>query len=107
MPSTIDETLWIDGTLYPDTEPPITLTTVGERVDYLARLCSAWDFGVLPEQAAIEQIRHAEWQMAVDQCRLLTSPTYHLLREWHELELLPYLGQQLAYIRDDPYLKYV
>jgi hypothetical protein len=37
----------------------------------------------------------------------LTSPTYHLLREWHQLEPLPYLGRELPYIRDDPNLKYV
>jgi hypothetical protein len=30
-----------------------------------------------------------------------------LLREWHGLEPLPYLGQLLAYIRDDPWLEYV
>jgi hypothetical protein len=36
-----------------------------------------------------------------------TSPAYHLLRNWHGLETLPYLGQQLAYIRDDPNLAYI
>lgn len=30
-----------------------------------------------------------------------------LLREWHRLPLSPYVGQQLAYIRDDPNLEYV
>jgi hypothetical protein len=30
-----------------------------------------------------------------------------LLRKWHGLEELPYLGQELAYIRDDPNLAYV
>jgi hypothetical protein len=30
-----------------------------------------------------------------------------LLREWHGLPRLPYLGQQLAYMRDDPYLNHV
>ncbi|MDO9130086.1 MAG: hypothetical protein Q7U34_09490 [Anaerolineales bacterium] len=43
----------------------------------------------------------------MDECRLLTSPSYHLLRKWHGLEELPYLGQELAYIRDDPNLAYV
>jgi len=43
----------------------------------------------------------------VDACRLLTSPTYHLLREWHGLERLPYLGQALAYITEDPNLAFV
>jgi hypothetical protein len=38
---------------------------------------------------------------------LLTSPTYHLLRAWHALPVLPYLGQRLAYIAEDPSLEYV
>jgi len=29
------------------------------------------------------------------------------LRRWHGLPALPYLGRQLAYIRDDPNLAYV
>ena len=74
---------------------------------FQARLCSAWDFGLLPRGDTIAEIRHAEWCEAVDECRLLTSPTYHLLRPWHGLDRLPYLGQHLPYIRDDPNLKYV
>jgi hypothetical protein len=98
---------WIDGALYPDTEPPSELHTLADRVDFLARLCSAWDFGRLPDAATVAEIRHPEWRQAVDACRLLTSPTYHLVRSWHDLPPLPYLGQQLAYIRDDPNLAYI
>ncbi|MFQ6058898.1 MAG: hypothetical protein ACE5MB_08495 [Anaerolineae bacterium] len=71
---------WIDGALYPDTEPPTTLKTLAERVDFLARLCAAWDFGLLPHAETVAEIRRAEWREAVDACRLLTSPAYHLLR---------------------------
>ena len=39
---------WIDGALYPDTETPQALDTLAEQVDFMARLCAAWDFGVLP-----------------------------------------------------------
>lgn len=98
---------WIDGALYPDTETPSALDTLAKRVDFLARLCSAWDFGLLPEMETVTEIRRPEWREAVDACRLLTSPVYHLLREWHDLPPLPYLGQQLAYIRDDPSLAFV
>jgi hypothetical protein len=98
---------WIDGSLYPDQEPPDKLTTLEEQVDFLVRLCAAWDFGILPDQSVIKEIRKDTWRNAVDQCRLLTSPTYHMLREWHELERLPYLGRQLAYIRDDPCLELI
>ena len=98
---------WIDGTLYPDTEIPATIDNVREQVDFLARLCSAWDFGVLPTIATVTEIRRSTWREAVDQCRLLTSPAYHLVRRWHNLPDLPYLGQELAYIRDDPNLAFV
>ena len=104
MPLRDAERDWLDGSLYPDREPPEQLKTLEDCIDFLARLCSSWDFGILPEQKTVDEIRRYEWREAVDQCRLLTSPTYHMLREWHELKRLPYLGQQLAYIRDDPCL---
>ena len=98
---------WIDGTLYPDREAPASLDTLAERVDFLVRLCGAWDFGLLPRQETVVEVRRPGWREAVDACRLLTSPTYHLLRQWHGLPSLPYLGRELAYIRDDPNLAYI
>jgi hypothetical protein len=98
---------WIDGTLYPDTDAPDRLESLSDRVDFLARLCSAWDFGILPYPETIQEVRGIQWREAVDATRLLTSPAYHLLRRWHGLPPLPYLGQQLAYIRDDPNLAHV
>ena len=98
---------WIDGTLYPDTETPDEVTSLADRIDFLSRLCSAWDFGILPEQKAVDEIRRPEWLPAVDACRLLTSPVYHLVRRWHGLPELPYLGDDLPHIRDDPSLAYV
>ena len=95
---------WIDGSLYPDTEIPERLETLGDRVDFLARLCGAWDFGILPERETVEEIRRPGWRDAVDACRLLTSISYHLLREWHGLPELPYLGQKLPEILNDPSL---
>jgi hypothetical protein len=100
-------TFKIDGTLYPDIEPPAELKNLAEQVDFLARLCAAWDFGLLPDAETVAEIRQPEWCPAVDACRLVTSPAYHLLRRWHALPPLPYLGQELAYIRDDPNLAYV
>jgi len=98
---------WIDGTLYPDMEPPEEITTLADQVDFIARLCAAWDFGVLPYKTTIDEIRRLEWVAAVDACRLLTSPAYHLLRRWHKLPALPYLGQKHPYIKDDPNLAYI
>jgi hypothetical protein len=108
MPSPeLEEQRWIDGALFPDTDAPRTLDDDGARIDFLARLCAAWDFGTLPDPATIAQIRRSEWRSAVEACRLLTSPAYHLLRRWHGLEPLRYLGQRLAYIVEDPSLDHV
>lgn len=98
---------WLDGTLYPDLAPPERVESLDERVDFLARLCAAWDFGLLPEGETVVEIRRPEWCAAVDACQLLTSPSYHLVRAWHRLPALPYLGQRLAYILNDPNLAYV
>jgi hypothetical protein len=100
----MNDSPWLDGALYPDVDIPDALETLPERVDFLARLCAAWDFGLLPSAETVAQIRRMEWKPAVDACRLLTSPAYHLLRRWHGLSPLSYLGQQIALIRDDPCL---
>ena len=97
----------IDPTLYPDVPPPRDLRTLAERVDYLARLCAAWDFGLLPDRDAVAEIRRGEWREAVDACALLTSPAYHLVREWHGLPAAPFLGQAPAILLDDPSLRSV
>ncbi len=98
---------WLDSTLYPDRHPPDALPTFTDQVDFLARLCSAWDFGLIPWPETVDEIRRPEWIEAVEACRLLTSPAYHLLRRWHGLAPLPYLGQSLSYIRNDPCLQFV
>lgn len=103
----VDTKFQIDGALYPDVKPPTILDTLSDQVDFLARLCTAWDFGLLPDMSTVHEIRRPEWRNAVDACQLLTSPVYHMLREWHDLPGLPYLGQQLAYIRDDPSLQFI
>jgi hypothetical protein len=98
---------WLDESLYPDSSPPESLETISDQVDFLARLCAAWDFGILPESHTIVEIRKPTWREAVDLCRMLTSPSYHLLREWHGLAAEPYLGQKLVNILDDPALEHV
>lgn len=81
---------WLDGTWYPDVDPPAEIAELVEQIDFLARLCGAWDFGVLSYMVTIREVRRPSWREAVDTCNLLTSPTYHLSREWHNQ---PYLGQ--------------
>ena len=98
---------WLDGSLYPDTEVPESLATMADQIDFLVRLCSAWDFGLLPTRETVTEIRRPDWRAAVSAAGLLTSPSYHLVRTWHARPPLPYLGQRLAYIRDDPSLAFV
>jgi hypothetical protein len=100
----MNNTPWLDGVLYPDQEPPDRLDTISDQVDFLARLCASWDFGLLPDSSTITEIRRKDWVPAVEACRLLTSPAYHLLRRWHGLTSLSFLGQQIASVRDDPCL---
>ena len=47
----------IDGSLYPDIEVPDQLETLADRVDFLARLCAAWDFGMLPDRDTVETVK--------------------------------------------------
>jgi len=103
----MNDTPWLDGALYPDVDTPEALESLPDQVDFIARLCAAWDFGILPTADTIAEVRKQSWSPAVEACRLLTSPAYHLLRRWHSLKPLPYLGQQIASIRDDPCLAYV
>ncbi len=100
-------TFRVDGALYPEVEPPLSLSTLAERIDFIARLCAAWDFGLLPDWETVSEVRRSEWIEAVEACQLLTSPTYHLLRRWHNLQSLPFLGSIPAYICDDPILEFV
>ncbi len=97
----------IDGTLYPDQDVPQVLETLEERIDFIARLCSAWDFGLLPDVEVVKELRKPQWREAIDACQLLTSPTYHLLREWQGLPEVPFLGSTPAYILEDPNLDHV
>lgn len=98
---------WLDEILSPDIKKPNTNDPISLRVDFLSKLCVFWDFGLLPDKETITEIRKDDWEQAVDATRLLTSPAYHLLRRWHSLPSLPYLGQSIALIRDDPCLRFV
>ncbi|MGA2975627.1 MAG: hypothetical protein ABSF77_09990 [Spirochaetia bacterium] len=97
----------IDGSLYPDEPPPLALDDLPAKVDYLSRLCAAWDFGLLPDADTLRELCDSQWREAIDRCRFLTSPTYHLLRSWQHLPLLPFYGSIPGFIREDPSLSFV
>ena len=84
----------IDASLYPDEPPPEELVSIGDRVEYLARLCGAWDFGLLPDPDVIDQLVEPDWRDAVDRC-------------WHGLPPLAFLGSVPASIAEDPSLAHI
>lgn len=98
---------WIDGSLYPDCEVPTSFNDLNNKIDFIARLCSAWDFGLLPMPITLTEVLKDGWKEAVEETRLLTSCAYHLLREFHRLETLPYLGPKFPEILNDPCLEMV
>jgi hypothetical protein len=98
---------WIDASLYPDTTPPATLDSFADRVDFVARVCAAWDFGIMPRAETLRELLRDDWRNAVDETNLLTSCAYHLLREWHGLPLLRYLGPRFPEIERDSCLDQV
>lgn len=98
---------WIDGSLYPEQPVPEKITTLSEKVDFLVRMCAAWDFGLPPQTRTLDEVLKPDWKEAVDQAEFLTSCAYHLLRELHGLANRPYLGPKFPDILNDPYLRYV
>jgi len=71
----------LDASLYPDLEvPPTRLADLGEKADYLHRVCSAMDFQIFPEQATLKEL--AGWKDIFDQYPLPASPAYRALRGW-------------------------
>jgi hypothetical protein len=97
--------IWIDGSLYPDKEVPEHLDFIEEKIDFIARVCAAWDFGLLPDKRTLQILLSPEWKKAVDETRQLTSCAYHLLREFHGLETLSYLGVPYPEILNDDCLR--
>jgi hypothetical protein len=95
---------WFDESLYPDEPGASSPRNLEERIEFIARLCGAWDFGILPRGETISEIRAPEWRPAIEECRLLSSISYHLLRRWHHLPVAPFLGSIPAVVRLDPEL---
>jgi len=83
--------MYIDHSVYPDLDvPPDDLPTDFDKADYLHRICSAADFGVLPDPHTFDLLR--DWKQIFDAFPVLTSPTYHALRQrfgWNPLPWPP------------------
>lgn len=102
MSSANDNRTWIDGSLYPDVPVPESLASLGDRIDFVVRLCGAWDFGIMPRPVTLDEILKPEWREAVEATQMLTSCAYHLLREMHGLHPVRYLGPKYPHILNDP-----
>jgi hypothetical protein len=71
--------LLIDQSVYPDLdEPPSELLDDAAKADYLHRVCTAWDFGIMPDNATFEFF--ASWKDIFDRFLVSASPAYHAFR---------------------------
>ena len=84
----------LDASVYPDQEPPAELVTVEQKAEDLHRICSAFDFGIPPENATLRLF--SKWKDIFDRFPLTHSPAYHAIRaffRWEPIERLPFLGE--------------
>lgn len=63
--------------------------------------------GILPYEETVNEIRRPEWRETVDACQMLTSVAYQILRDWHDLPPVPYIGREFDYINEDPFLEHI
>jgi hypothetical protein len=69
----------IDHSVYPDLDhPPDELPTAEDKADYVARICAAWDFDVVPTPETFTLF--AEWREVFDRFPLPHSPAYAAFR---------------------------
>ncbi len=73
-------TIHIDQSVYPDLDTP-RRELVGDfaKADYVHRICTAWDFGIMPDRATFELFAH--WQDIFDRFPVTISPAYHAFRD--------------------------
>jgi hypothetical protein len=91
----------IDQSVYPDREPPKELITKEDKADYVHRICSAFDFGIVPEVSDLEEF--SRWRAIFDEFPIPSSPAYHALRKlyrWPDVEREPYLMDPVYLIQD-------
>lgn len=77
----------IDHSVYPELdEPPLEFLDDYGRADYVHRICTAWDFGIMPDRGTFDLF--AGWKSVFDRFPVLTSPAYHAFRDkygWNAL----------------------
>ncbi len=77
----------IDHSVYPDLDhPPDELRRAADRADYVARVCGAWDFDLVPTHETFSLF--SGWRDVFDRFPLPHSPAYAAFRTifgWPEL----------------------
>ncbi len=68
----------MDRSVYPDVETPVQLVDEYDRADYVARICGAWDFDLLPTRETFIMLRG--WRDVFDRFPLPDSPAYAAFR---------------------------
>ena len=64
---------FIEQSVFPELDtPPARFETMAEKADYVARICGAWDFGIVPEAETFALF--AGWHDVFDLCPLPHSP---------------------------------
>ena len=71
----------IDYSVYPDALSNDSPHTDEDRAEYVARVCGAWDFGVIPTRATFTLFR--SWKPIFDRYPLRHSPAYAAFRSWY------------------------
>ncbi len=73
------KTVNLHYSLFPDAEQlPETLETDADRADYVARVCGAWDFDIVPTLETFLLLR--EWRDVFDRFPISGSPSYAAFR---------------------------
>ena len=91
----------LDASVYPDQDPPEELATDADKADYLHRIVSAFDHGVVPDGSTLDLL--SGWKEIFDRFPLKASPSYHALRSifgWEPVERLPFFTEP-AYLKFD------
>ena len=78
----------IDTSVYPDLDDlPTELGTPEAKADYVARICGAWDFGILPETETFRLFQG--WRDVFDSFPLYHSAAYAAFRAYFGWPAMP------------------
>jgi hypothetical protein len=92
----------LDHSVYPDLDPdqlPTELTGDQAKADYVHRICSQWDYGIVPDEETFELFHR--WKSVFDRLPVGHSPAYHAFRAWFGWKAVPARLLRATYEFDD------